>query len=307
MASRFGTVLVGGGSGFIGSALSKVLRTAGYDVITVSRKPGVWQITWEDLASDGLPDNCVAVVSLAGQNILDPRRRWTPGFKQNVWASRVNTTKSLADAIQNTKTPPEVFATISGVGYYKPCQETEYTENSSGGDHDFLAELCRKWESAGNLPPELPVRRVIVRSGVVLGRHGGMIQQMFWPFYLGFGGPISSGTQYLPWIHLDDIVGIFFHAISNGHVSGILNGVAPQVITNSDFTKAFSRAMWRPAIIPVPKFALNLAFDKERAVIMTEGQKVVPKRTLEVGYKYKYPDIQSACKNLARLIYVDQM
>ncbi|XP_076329929.1 epimerase family protein SDR39U1 isoform X2 [Tachypleus tridentatus] len=306
MASRLGTVLVGGGSGFIGSALSKVLRTAGYDVITVSRKPGVWRITWEDLANDGLPDNCVAVVSLAGQNILDPRRRWTAGFKQNVWASRVNTTKSLADAIQNIKTPPEVFATISGVGYYKPSQETEYTEDSPGGDHDFLAELCRKWESAGDLPLELQVRRIIVRSGVVLGRHGGMIQQMFWPFFLGLGGPISSGTQYMPWIHLDDIVGIFFHAITNNHVSGILNGVAPQVITNGDFTKAFSRAMWRPAIIPVPKFALNFAFDTERAVIMTEGQKVIPKRTLETGYKYKYPDIQSACKNLARLIYVDE-
>lgn len=123
-----------------------------------------------------------------------------------------------------------------------------------------------------------------------------MVKQLYWPFYFGLGGPVGSGKQYMPWIHIDDIVGIFTHSIESDNVQGVLNGVAPQTITNGEFSKELAKAMWRPGLLPMPVFALNLAFDKERAVIMTEGQKVIPKRTLESGYSYKYPNIQSAIK-----------
>lgn len=139
--------------------------------------------------------------------------------------------------------------------------------------------------------------------GVVLGRTGGMIQQIYWPFYLGLGGPMASGKQYMPWIHIDDISGIFVHGIQSQNVSGVLNGVAPELVTNKEFTQALARAMWRPAFFPLPEFVLNLAFGKERAGMMTRGQKVLPKRTLDSGYQYEYPDIKSACKACAYMNY----
>ncbi|XP_075524589.1 epimerase family protein SDR39U1 isoform X4 [Dermacentor variabilis] len=242
------SVLSGGGTGFIGAALRNALSKLGYDVMIVSRKPGANVLTWTDLAEKGLPE-CAAVFSLAGQNVMDPLRRWTPGFRQNVYASRVETTKALADAIQKMESPPKAFVSISGVG-------------------------------------------------VVLGSNGGMVQQLYWPFFLGLGGPVASGTQFMPWVHISDIVGILIHAMSKEGLTGVLNGVAPQIVTNAEFTKEFARAMWRPALFPLPKFVLDLAFSPERATMMTEGQKVIPKRTLESGYKYKFPDVQSACQDV---------
>ncbi|XP_064467188.1 epimerase family protein SDR39U1-like [Ornithodoros turicata] len=295
-----GTVVIGGGTGFVGTALTNTLKKLGCDTLLVSRKPGANVLTWTHVADHGLPPNCSAVFSLAGQNVLDPFRRWTPGFKQNVYASRVHTTQALADAVKKMEVPPKVFISISGVGYYKPDAVTEYTEDSPGGDHDFLADLCVKWENASVLPPEHNVRRVVVRSGVVLGHNGGMIKQLYWPFYFGVGGPIGDGKQFMPWIHVEDLVGIFIHAMTHNSVSGILNGVSPEVITNGEFTKEFAHAMWRPAFIPLPKFALELAFSHERAVMMTEGQKVIPKRTLESGYQFKYPDIKSAVREIVQ-------
>lgn len=272
MASPLGSVLIGGGTGFT------------------------------ELAESGLPVNTVAVVSLAGQNVLNPTRRWTPGFKQNVWASRVNTTRSLADAIIKAPFKPKVFISISGVGIYEPSQTTEYNEGSHGESFDFLSKLCQEWESAAKLPAHLGVRQVIVRSGVILGRNGGMIKQLFLPFYLGLGGPVGRGDQYMPWIHIHDVANLLLFAIENDSVHGVLNGVAPQIVTNRQFARAFGQALWRPALIPIPEFVLNVAFSEERAKIMTEGQKVIPKRTLEYGFHYKYPDINSACKEVAKLI-----
>uniref|UniRef100_A0A131YFC2 Nucleoside diphosphate sugar epimerase n=1 Tax=Rhipicephalus appendiculatus TaxID=34631 RepID=A0A131YFC2_RHIAP len=290
-------VVIGGGTGFIGTALRNALSKLGYDVMIVSRKPGANVLTWTDVAEKGLPE-CAAVFSLAGQNVMDPMRRWTPGFRQNVYASRVETTKALADAIHKMESPPKAFVSISGVGYYKPDPVKEYTEDSPGGDHDFLAKLCTKWEAAAKLPPEVKCRTVTVRSGVVLGSNGGMVQQLYWPFFLGLGGPVASGSQFMPWVHIADIVGILIHAMNKEGLTGVLNGVAPQVVTNAEFTKEFARAMWRPALFPLPKFVLDLAFSPERATMMTEGQKVIPKRTLESGYKYKFPDVQSACQDI---------
>ena len=134
--------------------------------------------------------------------------------------------------------------------------------------------------------------------GLVLGRDGGAIQQMIWPFRLGVGGIIGSGSQYFPWIHIDDMAGIFVHAIENSDTPAVLNGVAPEPITNKEFTKAFASALWRPAIFPAPAFAIKAVFGSERAVMVLEGQKVIPQRTLESGYEYKYPAIEEAVNNI---------
>lgn len=140
-------------------------------------------------------------------------------------------------------------------------------------------------------------------SGVVLGRNGGMIQQLFLPFYLGLGGPVGSGNQFLPWIHIKDISSLFAFAVTNNNMKGIVNGVAPQHVTNVKFAKAFGEALWRPAFIPMPIFALNLLFSSERAKIMTEGQKVIPRKALDCGFKFKYGDIYSATKEFSHLFY----
>lgn len=293
------SVLIGGGSGFLGRHLTKLLTDNGMKVTVLSRAAGPNRITWSDLQRSGLPDGCTAVVSMSGENILNPMKRWNDSFKQAVWSSRVDCTQALANAICQSTTPPKVFVSLSGVGYYKPDASREYDESSPGGDFDYLSELCTAWEGAAKLPSTISVRHVTIRSGVVLGRDGGMIQQIYYPFFFGLGGPISSGEQWFPWIHVDDLVGIVLHAITNDNVSGVLNGVAPESATNADFTKAFASAMCRPAFFPVPGFVMNFVFGHERGKVMLEGQKVIPKRTLESGYTFLFPDLASACKNLS--------
>ncbi|KAK9502875.1 hypothetical protein O3M35_011566 [Rhynocoris fuscipes] len=299
-----GHVLLGGGTGFVGTALRHLLKEKGYDVTIISRMPGPKRVTWFDICSSGLPSGVTAVVNLAGQNVLDPTQRWTPGFKQNVWNSRINTTFTLSKAIINAKEKPKVYATISGVGIYKPGGLECYDEFSQvGPSFDFLSKLALEWEKAATLPPEIGVRNVVIRSGVVLGRQGGMIKSMFIPFYLGLGGPIGSGKQPLPWIHVKDLAKLFLFAIENDKVNGILNGVAPELVTNEEFTQAFAQAMYRPAVFRVPEFVLNLLFSAERAKIMTTGQKVAPAKVQQLGFNYEYPTVKMAVKDCTKLFY----
>lgn len=301
------SVLIGGGTGFVGRHLTSILRENGYKVMLLSRKSAENQITWNQVDRSGLPSDVTAVVNLAGENILNPMKRWNKAFKDEVRKSRVETTAMLGEAIQRARTPPKVFVTMSGVGYYQPHPSREYTEDSPGGNHDYLSRLTTEWEAAGTLPDSLNVRRVIVRSGVVLGRDGGMIQQTFLPFFMGLGGRIGSGRQYFPWIHVADIASIITFSIMNEQVTGVLNGVAPEIVTNKQFTKAFGAAfsVKRPTILPVPGAVMNWVYGPERGKIILEGQKVIPKRTLELGYKYLFPDLKSACEEFARLSVVN--
>ena len=144
-------------------------------------------------------------------------------------------------------------------------------------------------------------------AGVVLGRRGGMIAQLYWPFFFGAGGPVGTGSQYLPWIHLHDIARLFLFAIENQPVQGVLNGVAPGIITSKQFAQAFGRSLWRPAIIPFPELACNILMGKERAQMITRGQRVIPKRVLEYGFQYKFPNIRLACQELSPLVYIDDL
>ncbi|XP_041987108.1 epimerase family protein SDR39U1 [Aricia agestis] len=292
-------IIVGGGTGFVGTHLNKILRARNYDVINVSRMPAAKNISWTSLDSDGLPSNTSAVVNLAGQQFMDFTKMWTPGFKQNVLNSRVFTTKSLSKAIRQCEKKPDVFVLVTGVGAYEPSESNKYDESSPSTGTDFFSRLLREWEKAAEV--DAPTRLVIIRSGVVIGRNGGMIKNMILPFFFGLGGPIASGKQYLPWIHIEDLTRMIQYSIENENVKGILNGVAPQVITNAEFTKSFAKALSRPAIIPVPEFSLNLLLNEERAMMLTKGQYVVPKRVLEYGFKYKYDNINDACKEVAHL------
>ncbi|KAJ7313037.1 hypothetical protein JRQ81_004301 [Phrynocephalus forsythii] len=291
-------VLVGGGTGFVGRTLTQLLQSRGHDVTVISRQPGKNRITWEDLSRMGLPP-CDGAVNLSGENVLNPFRRWNESFRQEVVDSRVKPTEILAKAIAEAEHPPRAWVLVTGVGYYKPSNTSRYTEDSPGGDFDFFSRLVTRWEAAAKIP-EGRTRQVVVRSGVVLGKDGGAVAQMLWPFRLGLGGPIASGRQPFPWIHVVDLAGIVTHALEKEGVTGILNGVSPTAVitTNGDFARAMGSALQRPALLPLPGFAVSAIFGPERSVMLLEGQRVEPKRTLETNYRFAFPDLPSALHDI---------
>ncbi|XP_008495060.1 epimerase family protein SDR39U1 isoform X1 [Calypte anna] len=291
-------VLVGGGTGFVGRTLTQLLRSRGHEVTHISREGGKDRISWGELSHSGLP-LCDAVVNLAGENVLNPFRRWSDAFCREVINSRVETTRTLAKAIANAEEPPHAWVLVTGVGYYRPSPTAEYTEDSHGGDFDFFSRLVSAWEAAALIPGS-PTRGVVVRSGVVLGKGGGAISQMLLPFRLGLGGPLGSGLQPFPWIHIQDLAGIVCHALETESVQGVLNGVSPSspMTSNATFAQEFAAALGRPALLPVPAWAVRAVFGSERAVMLLEGQKVVPKHTLESGYQFIFPDLSAALRDV---------
>ncbi|KYO36120.1 epimerase family protein SDR39U1 [Alligator mississippiensis] len=291
-------VVVGGGTGFVGTALTQLLRSRGHEVTHVSRYAGKDRISWDELSCSGLP-RCDAAVNLAGENVLNPLRRWDYAFQREVVTSRVETTKTLAKAIAEAEQPPRAWVLVTGVGYYRPSLTTEYTEDSSGGDFDFFSRLVHTWELAAKIPGNI-TREVVVRSGVVLGKNGGAISQMLWPFRLGLGGPIGSGVQPFPWIHVQDLAGIVSHALETEGVRGVLNGVSPASpnTSNADFARALGSALGRPALLPLPTVVVRAVFGAERGIMLLEGQRVVPKRTLECGYHFTFPDLPVALRDI---------
>lgn len=208
----------------------------------------------------------------------------------------------MAKAVCAAEQKPEVFVNVVGVSHYQPSGGRVYDESHAGDNFDFMSKLCVEWEKAAQLPEGATTRLTQIRTGAVVGREGGMIKSLILPFFLGLGGPVASGKQILPWIHIEDLSNLIKFAIEN-KVPGILNGVAPEIVTNAQFSKVFAASFSppRPAIFPLPEFVLNLIFDKERAVILATGAKINPKRTQEVGFKYKFPDLKSACKDVAKL------
>jgi len=327
--ANVGRVVIAGGTGFVGGEVVKTFQRLGYETFVISRKGTINTSktpalltgggnnediknlrTWKDIENNGLPSGTVAVINCCGQNVLDPLRRWNDGFKQLVYDSRVKTNQTLVKAIAKSDEKPSCFIHMSGVGFYPPDSSSSsvggQTEASPGGQHDWLARLVVDWEAAGQLPASVPTRVVSLRSGVVLGRRGGMIQQTMIPFFLGVGGRMGSGDQVMPWIHVKDVAGLMVHCVQTSSCSGVYNTVAPEHVTNNSFTKAYAGALHRPSIFPVPGFVMKGIFGEERASMVLQSQTIVPQRTLESGYEYRFPTIAEACEEFAHLDYVDQ-
>ncbi len=303
-------VFITGGTGLIGGRLVEHLVQRGERPVVLSRDraraaarfgpqvgPQV-ELVEGDPTADGDWTSSIeaanAVVHLAGENIF--ARRWNADFKALIHDSRVQSTRRIVAAIGRAATKPSVLVNASAIGFYGPSGDEELTE-AAGAGSDFLAQSCTEWESAAREVESAGVRLVIVRVGVVLSTRAGALAKMLTPFKLGVGGPVGSGRQWMSWVHLDDIVGIIMHAIDHDHVRGVLNGTAPGAVTNKQFSKALGRALGRPAIFPVPVFMLRLRFGEVADVIST-GQHVVPARTLEAGYQFRYPDIDGALGEL---------
>ncbi|HTV91766.1 MAG TPA: TIGR01777 family oxidoreductase [Verrucomicrobiae bacterium] len=272
-----------GGSGFIGRHLRTALIARGDEVVTASlRSPS------EAAAAVA---TCDAVVNLAGETIF---QRWSATAKQRIYSSRVDGTRALIDALAAQARPPSTYISASAVGYYPPSETASYTEGSLHGD-DFLAKLCAAWETEAERAAQFGMRVAIVRTGVVLGTDGGALAAMLPAFRLGLGGMLGSGRQWIPWIHVNDVTGIYRLALDG--TSGVLNATAPNPVTNAELTLALASVLHRPAFFRVPSFALRAALG-EGATILLNGQRVLPQRTLESGYMFAFTALDEALRDL---------
>lgn len=298
-------ILVSGGTGLVGRSLVRELAAAGHPCTVLSRNPEVhrqpaesiriqqWNATAiEPLAE--LMEESDAVVHLAGESI--GAGRWTAARKQSILESRVVSTRALAAAVAQSQSPPGVFVQASAVGYYGPCGDEVVTEDSEPGT-DFLAEVCREWESASSEVEASGVRRVLARTGIVLSAAGGALPKMAQPFKLFAGGPAGSGSQWMPWIHLADEVGALQFLLEQPQASGAFNLTAPNPVTNREFSATLGRALKRPSLVPAPAFALRLALGEMADLILT-GQRAVPERLLKLGYRFQFERLETALADI---------
>ena len=298
------TAFITGATGTIGKRL---IRELGGDVVITSRKPekaregldaGAKVIGWD--GTSALPDDALdgidVIFHLAGEPVAEGR--WTDEKKRRIADSRVLSTKRLVEAIGKAKTKPRVLVSGSAVGYYGDRGDEELTEESPPGT-GFLAQVCKDWEAEALRAEAHGVRVSCVRTGVVLAREGGAFAEMMPLFKTGLAGKLGNGAQWMPWIHIDDIVGLFRFAASEERVKGALNGAAPVPVTNATFTKAMGRALHRPTLFSAPAFAMKLALG-EKAAIVLASQRVIPKKANELGYAFLYSSLADALADLVK-------
>ena len=268
----------------------------------LNRKPSADKITWDDIEREGLPPSTDIVINLAGSKILDFKKLWTCKYKEECVSSRVRTTALLAKAISESKEPPSVWIATSAVSLYPPSKTIEYGEGDGhgGSDDHWASQLCASIEEAAKLSDEEKCpRSVIMRLGIVLGQDGGVYDNMHMPFYCCLGGTIGDGSQWFPYVHLNDVVRAYEFAMFDTRVKGPLNVVAPSACTNKDFTKALGRAMWRPTFLYLPSFVSSLV-GKERGSILFSGQHVNPTALTSLGFQFNFSDITSCCTELVK-------
>jgi uncharacterized protein (TIGR01777 family) len=305
-------VVIAGGTGFLGNALAWAWAEESHDVRVLTRslpagqashesgtgKPGITRVGW---SADGRPgpeaaeiDGATAVINLAGESIAGGR--WTAARKQALRDSRILSTRSLAAAVAAASTPPAVFVSGSAVGYYGNRGNEVLSENAGAGD-DFLAHLCVEWEAEARPAARDGVRLVVLRTGLVLEKSGGVLPQMARPFRFFAGGPVGSGRQYMPWIHRLDWIEMVRWIVETTGVTGAVNATAPHPVTNAEFARSLGRALHRPALMPAPRVALKIVLG-EMADAALASQRAIPANALAHGYHFRYPEIDIAFRGI---------
>ena len=294
-------VTLTGATGLLGTRLVRALRERGDEVTVLSRNPGrarealgVEAHHWDPSAGPAPVEALAgrdAVVHLAGENVA---QRWSDESKRRIHDSREQGTRNLVAGLRAAEPRPATLVSSSAVGYYGPHGDEPLPEDTPPGD-DFLAQVCVAWEREARAAEDLGVRVVRVRTGVVLDKDGGALGKMLPFFKGGVGGPVAGGRQLMPWVHADDVAGIYLRAIDDASWSGAVNATAPEPVSNKTFSTALGRALHRPAIAPVPAFAIQLLYG-DMSEIVTKGQNAVPKRTLELGYRHAHPDLDEALR-----------
>lgn len=294
-------ILITGGTGLIGRLLCKALLAEGHELTVLSRNPGSvpakcganvhamagleeWQ---SDMAFE-------AVINLAGEPIVDAR--WTAKHKNKLWESRVALTEDLVRLISAARYKPGVLLSGSAVGYYGNRGDTALDESAAAGN-DFAAHLCEAWEQAALEAEKENVRVCLLRTGLVLSRSGGLLGRMLRPFKLGLGARLGDGKQCMSWVHVDDYVSMLLRLLNDAHASGPYNMTSPQPVTNSEFTAALASVLHRPAPFVVPAMFLKLGMG-DRASLLLEGQKVLPKKMVEAGFRFSHAKLADALHDL---------
>ena len=302
-------IVVTGATGAIGRPLCAALIANGYDVVVLSRDaasarqraPGATEYrTWTpEVIGDwtNALDGAYAVVHLAGAPVFS--RRWSRAYKTRIYTSRVLSTRALVSAMDQVKTPPAVFVSSSGVGYYGyHDDDAKLTEHAPPGT-DFLARVCVDWERVAMRAEARGIRTVVLRTGIVLDARDGPLPQMLLPYRFFAGGPILPGNQWVSWIHLEDQIGLIRLTLEDPRAQGPLNAVAPDARRNADFSRAIGQIAHSPAWFPTPRWILRAIFG-ERADILTTGQRVVPAKAVDLGYTFQYPHLEQALRQLLR-------
>ncbi|MBD2213099.1 TIGR01777 family protein [Nostoc linckia FACHB-104] len=304
-------IAIAGASGFVGSRLVERLHQEGNSVLVLTRNttfarkvfpsqafPNVEIIAYTPTVSGSWQDaiaGCDAVVNLAGEPIAE--ERWTTEHKQEILNSRQLGTQKIVEAIAKANPKPQVLVNTSAIGFYGTSETATFDETSQSGN-DFLSEVCLAWEAEANKVKDAGVRLVILRFGIVLGM-GGALGKMITPFKLFAGGPIGSGRQWFSWIHLDDVVNLILQAIAKPQMEGVYNATAPNPVRMTELSQTMGQVMHRPSWLPVPALALE-ALLGDGAKVVLEGQQVLPKRTVESGFQYQYPNLPAALREILK-------
>ena len=298
-------VAVTGATGAIGRAVVAALVERGDSVVALSRSAvsaekklvtGVEVAEWAEPSSSPPPAQALAgtdgVVHLLGEPVA---QRWNDDARREIRESRVAGTRNLVDGLRAAEPRPRVLVSQSASGYYGPRGDERVDEREPAAAGDFLADVVVAWEAEARRAEELGVRVALMRTGVVLSEGGGALEKMLPPFKLGVGGPVAGGRQFVPWVHVDDVVGALLFALDTDGASGPINVAAPEPVTNAQLSKALGRVLRRPAVMPVPGFAVRLLYG-EMASIVTTGVRMVPRRLDELGYPFRRPDLEDALR-----------
>ncbi|MFH1195243.1 MAG: TIGR01777 family oxidoreductase [bacterium] len=303
-------IIITGATGLIGKNISNVLLDKKYELIILSRSPqkaeliipGASQyLEWDSTKETSdtwkrFIDGADAIIHLAGENVM--AKRWSEDHKRNVIESRRIGTKKLVDAIAESSVKPKLFLSASAIGYYGYNPFETFDENSKYGS-DFFSDVVKVWEDEAIKAKQYGAREVRIRIGIVLDKNEGALAKMIIPYKYCIGGPLGSGKQWFPWIHIDDLVNLFVYAIENDFVHGALNGVSPGIVTMKEFSKMLGKAMHRPSIFKVPEFILKIIVG-EGADAVTKVSKVVPTRTIESGYHFSYAELEKTLHNILK-------
>jgi len=301
-------IIVTGSTGSIGRRLVKELVSKGDEVTIFTRNPEQAKkkianankfVKWDYDKPDEWQqylNGVDAIIHLAGANLSG--KRWNNDYKKLAYESRIISTRNLVVAIKSIKEKPKVFITSSAVGIYGNRYDEILVETSSLGN-DYLANLCKDWENEAAKVEEIGVRRVSVRTGLVLNKNEGVLKQLYLPFKLFVGGPLAGGKQWFPWIHIDDIVGIYLQAIDNDNLSGAVNGASPGIISMKEFAKSFGKVLRRPSLFPIPKLAMKIVAG-EVAEYAVMSQRTSAEKIIEAGYKFRFENLGVALGDLIK-------
>ncbi len=300
------TVIVGGGTGALGRLLCQQLALRGDRVVILSRDAAKARravpeaaecISWTNSPGSYHPifEQADAIINLAGASIA--AQRWTDSYKRELLSSRINATRSLVEAAGRAQKQDCVFLSASGVDYYGDKGQALVDEQSAAGEN-FLARLCVAWEQEARQAETHGMRTVMLRTGIVLDPHEGALAKLLPPFKLGLGGPILPGTQWWSWIHVDDIIGLYLFTLDTDHIHGPLNATAPNPEQNRDFSTILGHVLGRPALIPIPPFALQLMLGELSTSLLVEKQRALPRKALDQGYQFRYATLEPALADL---------